>query len=89
MTKDTIFLFLTLTISIFNAHKLSDFGAIPDDPSFEIVTQNGLALESALIVANISSFDRLVVVDSNSSFHLLPSRIFSELYDIVSRLMVI
>ena len=83
MTKDTIFLFLTLAISIFNAHKLSDFGAIPDDPSFEVVTQNGLALESALIAANLSSSDRLVVVDSNSSFHLLPSRIFYGLYDIV------
>lgn len=83
MTKDTILLFLLLTIPFFTAHKLSDFGAIPDDPSLEVVIQNGLALDSALIAANSSSSDRLVVVDSNSSYHLLPSRIFYGLYDIV------
>ena len=84
MTKTTIFIsiLLALSFSFLNAHKLSDFGAIPDDPSLEVVSQNGLALESALKAANSSS-DRLVVIDANSSFHLLPSRVISGLSDIV------
>ena len=84
MLKSFFFYFLLLSyILITLTHKLSEFGGIPNDPSYPTVILNGQAFEMAIKTANSSQFDRIVLIDSNETYHMLPSGVQFGLSDII------
>jgi len=76
------FIYFFLAITIVLSHKLADFGAIPNDSSYESTIINGKALEKALLTAN-SSLDKFVLVEPHLTYHMLPSATISQLYNII------
>lgn len=67
-------------------HKLSDFGAIIDDPAYSSVLTNGQAFEKALLAANSSQNDKTVLIEANHTYHMLPSNIFYNLQNITIKI---
>ena len=74
-------LLLFLTLSLSSTHKLSDFGALPDDSSYNTVILNGKALEKAFLAAN-SSEDRRIIIEATDTYHMLPSNPLSNLINV-------
>ena len=85
MFKSFLLLFL-IVISSISALKLADFGAIPDDPTYASVVQNGKSLEAALLAANSTDEDRTVWIESNYTYHMLPSKTIFGLYNVTLKI---
>jgi len=79
MKTNFLFIFAFMVASI--AHKISDFGAIPNNKSSDCVILNGKAIEQAIIAAN-STLDRLVLIEGNSIYHMVPSSNLNNLINI-------
>ena len=73
MVTMSMLLSLVVIISLANsgmaAHSISDFGAVPNDPSNSAAAANSLALQKALVAANTSVTDRVALVPAGDSFY--------------------
>lgn len=76
------FYFILAFLFLSTAHKISDFGAIPDNSSYDSVITNGKALEQAILAANSSTSDRLVLVEGSSLYHIVPNSYLSNLINV-------
>jgi hypothetical protein len=73
MPKIFIYSFFELFIYFFisNALNIDDFGAIPNDSSYDSSIINGKAFNNAIYAANFGS-DRIVSIDAGKEYYMLP-----------------
>ena len=78
-----ILFLIDLTHQVFN---IDDFGAIPNDPSFDAAIKNGKAFNSALTAANKSISDRIVLIGGGKLYGMLPAGDLSYLKNLTIQL---
>ena len=78
-----ILFLIHITHQVFN---IDDFGAIPNDPSFDAAIKNGKAFNSALTAANKSNSDRIVLIGEGKLYGMLPAGDLSYLKNLTIQL---
>ena len=62
----------SMLLCMSSAHDIRDFGAIANDDSLLTEQENARAFMETIVVANITDYDRTVVVPANFTFHTMP-----------------
>jgi len=78
-----LFIQVHKTYQVFN---IDDFGAIPNDPSYDAAIKNGKAFNLALIAANKSSSDRTVLIEGGKLYGMLPAGDLTRLINVTIQL---
>ena len=78
----TIFFKFFILVGLSTSFKLSQFGAINNNSSYEAAIINGKALNLGLIAANKSQTDHLLQIEPNSVYTLIPSDVLTNLINV-------
>lgn len=79
----SVFLLISSQINLsFQSFNIDDFGARADDASFKTALANGKAFNDAILAANSSNRDRLVIVSPGKNYTILPFGIIDGIYNL-------